>query len=119
MVDQVRLMGLRFQACHGVLAHEKSVPQPFEVDVEMATDLSVAGASDRVEDTVNYAAVAATVQQVVEGPAVALLERLATLIAERVLAMKGVGAVRVRVRKMSPPIGVGARYAEVEVMRGG
>ena len=109
---------MRFQACHGVLAHESLVPQPFEVDIEIACDLSVAEKTDRVEDTVNYAEVTDLVRQIMEGPPVALIERLAGAIADRVLALPKVDQVRVRVRKMAPPVGVSNAYAEVELVRG-
>ena len=119
MADRVRLVGLRFQACHGALPHEREVPQGFEVDVEMTCDLSRAGASDRLEDTVSYGAVAEVVRQVMEAAPVALLERLATLVAQNVLGLSGVLSVSVRVRKMAPPLAVGGGYAEVEVVRDG
>jgi len=56
---------------------------------------------------------------VMAGRPVALLERLAALIAERLLSLPGVLSVCVRVRKMAPPISVGGAYAEVEVVRHG
>ncbi len=119
MADQIRLLGLRFQACHGVLPHEKSVAQPFEVDLEVNVNLNAAGESDRVEDTVNYAMMADIVAEVMAGSPVALLERLASLIAEGILAIGTPESVRVRVRKMNPPMAVGGGVAEVEVFRHG
>jgi dihydroneopterin aldolase len=119
MPDWIRLNRMRFQACHGALAHEATTPQAFEVDVAMAADLVAAGESDSLDDTVNYAEVAQVVAAIFEGPPVSLLERLAARIADQVLAMPRVKTVCVRVRKMAPPLGVFGAYAEVEVERGG
>ena len=90
---------------HGVLPEEQDRAQPFEVDVDLAADLSVAGRSDALADTVDYGAVAGAVAAVVAGGHYQLLERLATRIAERVLATdRRVTAVTVTVRKLRPPI---------------
>mgnify|MGYP000902331629 CR=1 FL=1 len=56
-MDRIFLCGMRFMACHGVLPHEREIPQPFEADVELGLDLRAAGESDNIEDTVNYAKV--------------------------------------------------------------
>ena len=50
--------GLRALGVHGVLPEEQVRPQPFEVDVELIVDLAAAAASDRLDDTVDYGAVA-------------------------------------------------------------
>lgn len=118
MDDVIRLKGLRFQVCHGVLDHEKRIPQPFEVDVEMGCDLRMAAASDGLEHTINYGEVALVVARIMGGPPVSLLEMLAGTMATEILAIDGVLWVRIRVRKLSPPIAVSGGYAEVEVFRG-
>ena len=38
-MDRIFLHGMRFMACHGVLPHEREVPQSFEADVELGLDL--------------------------------------------------------------------------------
>lgn len=109
---------MRFQVCHGALPHERHVPQPFEVDIELGVDLSRAEASDRLRDTVNYADAVARVRAVMEGPPSALLERLAGRLADTLFELEGVDSVKVRLRKMAPPVGLTTQYAEVETSRG-
>ena len=82
-MDRILISGLRELGVHGVLPEEQVRPQPFEVDVELLVDLAAAGASDDLDDTVDYGAV-------VRGgepgrrrrSTTSLLERLAARIAE-------------------------------------
>ncbi len=78
--------------------------QWFEVDVTLWLDLSVAGKSDAIEDTLDYRSVIGTVQQLVKTSKFALVERLATAIAESVLESHGVTQVQVRLTKLAAPI---------------
>jgi len=102
--DVIELRGLRAAGVCGVLPEERERPQPLEVDLEVAVDLTAAGRSDELADTLDYGALAAAVEQVLTGERFALLERLATRIAEVVLAFEGVEAVTVAVRKLRPPV---------------
>ena len=86
-MDAVVLRGLRVVGTHGVLAEEQSRAQPFEVDLELAVDLSAASASDSLEDTVDYGAVVDVAAGVVTNERFALLERLAGRIADAVLGL--------------------------------
>lgn len=118
MSDWIRLCDLKFQACHGALSHEKTVPQPFSVDVAVALDLTRAGETDQLADTLNYADIVDNVAAVLMGPPQNLLERLAANIAYKILgADPRVREVVVRVTKMSPPIAAFGGRAEVEVRR--
>ncbi len=98
------IKGLRELGVHGVLPEEQTRPQPFEVDVELTVDLSTAGESDALEDTVDYAAVAEAVSRVVTSERYALLERLGTRIAEVCRVDERVTAVTVTVSKLHPPV---------------
>ena len=69
---------------HGALPEEQDRAQPFEIDLDVEADLSVAGASDHLADTVDYGAVAAVVAAVVGGERFRLLERLAERVADEV-----------------------------------
>ena len=88
----------------GVLPEEQVRPQPLEADVEVTCDLTAAGGSDSLADTVDYAALTAEVERVLTTERCALLERLATRVAEAVLAEPRVRAVTVSVRKLRPPV---------------
>ena len=78
--------------------------QPFVVDLEVEADLSAAGMSDSLDDTINYAALYRAVKGVMEGPPRNLLEAVAQDIADAVLGGFAVNGVLVRVRKTQPPI---------------
>ena len=100
--DRLSLLGMRFEARHGVFPHEKETPQPFEVDVVLHADLSRAAARDDLEATVDYAALRDLVTAIVTGPSFDLVEALAGGIARAALVATDpavVDAVEVRVRK--------------------
>ena len=117
MTDRIVLAGLRFEARHGVHEDERMTPQPFEVDVELTVDARVAGDSDELDDTVDYSAVAEAVSRVVTSERYALLERLATRIAEVCSVDDRVRSVSVTVRKLHPPVRAMVDYVAVHVER--
>ena len=53
-MDKIRILNLKIPGRHGVYDFEKDHDQIFELDVEMHKQLSGAGESDNLEDTVNY-----------------------------------------------------------------
>ena len=104
-MDRIFLRGMRFMACHGVLPHEREVPQPFEVDVEMGLDLRAAGESDDLGDTVNYAKVYDVVSTVLTVTRKYLIEAIAEEIADDLLRdFDSLRWVRVTVHKPGAPI---------------
>jgi len=102
----VELRGLRVAGRHGVLEHERTRGQTFVFDVDV--DVGDRGASDRIEDAVDYRDIAAAVRAVSDRTQFALLEALATAVAAELLARFDVTHVRVRVRKpeveLDPPV---------------
>ena len=116
--DRIILEGMRFYAYHGGSQEERSLGQPFQVDMEAQLDLSVAGRSDDRDDTVSYTHLYRVVKEVMEEEPKNLLETLAEEIARRTLESFPVDAVRVQVKKTSPPIkGAVLSGAAVEVYR--
>lgn len=111
--DQIRLTGIEVFAHHGVLASEKENGQLFLVDLEITLDLGRAGESDRLEDTVDYGALANAVHDVVAGERWDLLERVAQRVAEVAFGQPKVVAVAVTVHKPGAPIFV--PFADVAV----
>lgn len=104
-MDRIFLRGMRFMACHGVLPHEREVPQPFEVDVELGLDLRSAGESDDLDDTVNYAKVYDVVSTVLTVARKYLIEAIAEKIADDLLRdFDSLRWVRVTVHKPTAPI---------------
>jgi dihydroneopterin aldolase len=105
--DRLSLLGMRFEALHGVLASEKVDPQPFEVDLVLHVDLDDVARTDALEDTVDYRGMHELVDSIVMGPSFNLIEGLAGAIARAVLAGTDPrlgGAVEVRVRKPEAPL---------------
>jgi dihydroneopterin aldolase len=116
-VDRILISGLRELGVHGVLPEEQVRPQPFEVDVELLVDVSAAGASDELDDTVDYGAVCEAVSRIVSSEQYRLLERLATRIAEVCRADPRVVGVVVEVRKLHPPVRALLDHVAVRVER--
>lgn len=103
--DSISLRDLRVSAVVGVLPQERSNPQPLSIDIDIHTDLTSAGVSDRLEDSVDYGAVCDRVVDLATSGAPLLLERLAHLLAEDLLgAFRAVDSVTVEVRKLRPPV---------------
>ena len=74
---RIELRGLRAVGPCGVLPEEQLRPQPLEVDLDIEVDLAAAGASDDLDDTVDYGALCDLVVGELTNRHVALLEHLA------------------------------------------
>lgn len=115
--DRILLLGVEAVGHHGVLELERLDGQPFVVDVVLELDLSRAGRSDALGDTVSYAEVAADVMARITGTPFDLIERLAEVIADDVLARPLVAAVEVTVHKPQAPVGHPFTDVQVQVRR--
>jgi dihydroneopterin aldolase len=113
--DTIAITGLRIRGNHGVFEHERRDGQDFVVDVRLRVPhaVAVAGASDRVEDTVDYSVVVQAITAVVAGEAVDLIETLAARIADACLADVRVESVEVTVHKPQAP--VAAHFDDIAV----
>jgi 7,8-dihydroneopterin aldolase/epimerase/oxygenase len=121
MADRIVLQGIQFYAYHGVPAEERAVGHRYEVDVEVECDLAAAGRSDDVADTIDYGHLARRVVEISRERPFHLIEALAAALAERILGENPPAErVRVRVRKLLPPIDgvVAAAGVEIERARG-
>ena len=85
MRDLIFLEGLTVQALIGVYDWERTARRPLVLDLQLEVDLGPAGASDAVADTVDYAAVTASIEAEVAAASPQLLEALAATICERLL----------------------------------
>ena len=93
----VEVRDLRVFGRHGVHEEEREHGQDFLFDVEL--EVGERGASDLLEDAVDYVEVARTVQQVSDARQYNLLEALATAIADELERRFAPERIRVRVRK--------------------
>src|SRR5712692_8028126 len=73
---------MSFSGRHGVGSAERERAQRFKVDIEADVDLSEAGRTDRLTDTIDYRQMRAIAKRTIEGESVNLIETLATRIAE-------------------------------------
>ena len=120
MSDTITLEGLQFFTLIGDLPHERTTPQPLELDVEVRADLAPAGRSDHLADSLDYRllyrAVAEAVEDQTDG-APHLLEAIAERVAGRLLALEGVEGVRVRCRKPRAILPGPVAKIEIEIER--
>jgi len=112
---KVELRGIELHGYHGVLEEEQRDGQRFLYDVEL--EVGERGASDRIEDAVDYRDVAATVREV-NDRRFHLLEALASAVADALLERFPVEHVKVRVRKPEVrPAGLSVEHSAVTVER--
>lgn len=105
LADRIELRGIQLTAVVGVLPEERERAQPLELDIDLEVDLTPAGLSDALEDTVDYGAVCDTVARVVGTARPQLLERLATVVTDELLDLDPrIRAVALSVRKLRPPV---------------
>jgi len=83
--DTITITGLRLRGYHGVFEHEKRDGQEFIIDLSIELDLSPAGSSDDLQNTLDYSVIVDEVAQRVTGESVDLIETLAHDIAQLVL----------------------------------
>ena len=76
----------------------------FSIDLDIETDLTDAGRTDELADTIDYGAVAAAVVELAENQRFNLLERFAVAVAEVVLGDRRATAVSVTISKLRPPV---------------
>jgi dihydroneopterin aldolase len=98
-MDRIFITALSAEAVIGIYDWEREVKQRLEIDLEICRDLRAAAASDAIEDTLNYKAVAKRVLALVEASRYRLVEALAGEIARVVLEEFRVARVRVVVHK--------------------
>lgn len=118
-MDSIRLKNMQFFGRHGLFEAEAVLGQRFEVDLEVQLDLTPAGKSDRMEDSVHYGELYETVRGIVEDQRFNLLEALSHRIAEAVLDQdRRIHEAVVTVRKPGVPIPGILDCAEVMIRRG-
>lgn len=98
----------------GVSEEERAQPQRLLVTVDMSYDFSSAALSDRIEKTIDYQQVAQTLLSFGESRSWKLLEKLASNIADMILADFHPQGVLVEVKKFVIPQ---AKYVSVSVSK--
>jgi len=114
-VDTIFLNDLRVETVIGIYDWERRIRQTVSINLEIAADIRRAAASDSIEDTLNYKAVAKRLIEFVEGSSFQLVETLAERIAEIVVTEFDVSRVKVILNK--PGAIRGARDVGVSIER--
>jgi 7,8-dihydroneopterin aldolase/epimerase/oxygenase len=116
MMDIVYIRDLRIAAIIGIYAWEREVKQTVSLDIEMATDIRKAAATDNIDFALNYKEVSKRLIAYVEGRNAQLVETLAEEIAQMILREFSVPWLRLRVSK--PGAVRGARDVGLLIERG-
>jgi len=113
-MSRIAIADLEVFFCVGVTDEERAKPQRLLISVDMSIDFSVAAVSDRIEKTINYQEVANDVLKYGDGRNWKLIEKLATNLAEFILARYKPQGVAVEVKKFVIPQ---ARHVSVTVVK--
>jgi dihydroneopterin aldolase len=98
-LDKIFLEDLRIEAVIGIWEWERRVRQTVSLDLEMATDVKKAAASDEIADALDYKGIAKHLIGVVEQSQFKLVETLAETLARIVITEFGVAWLRLSVSK--------------------
>ncbi|MEM6769246.1 MAG: dihydroneopterin aldolase [Bacteroidota bacterium] len=117
MTAKIGLEDVRFHAPHGFYEEEHHMGNEFSIDVEVEAAITGAAEHDDLGGTVNYATIYYLLQAEMKKPT-QLLEALAYRMGNRILnQFDSVSSVKLRLRKLNPPLGgkVGAAVVEITV----
>ena len=115
-MDIVYLSDLRIETTIGIYDWERRTRQTVILDIEMGTDISKAAASDKIEDTLDYKAVAKRIIAFVGESEFRLVETLAERISDILLNEFSIPWCRLRLNKQGAVKGV--RDVGVVIERG-
>jgi 7,8-dihydroneopterin aldolase/epimerase/oxygenase len=111
----IELIDLEIFGRHGVDDDEREEGRTFFYDIALDVPQPVA---DRIEDTVDYRAVAACVREVSDRESFRLIETLASAVADELAARFPAERVKVRVRKPGiSPAGITVAYSAATAER--
>lgn len=98
-MDIIYIRDLKIDTVIGVFDWERNITQTISFDIDMATDIRKAAASDELVDTLDYKAVSKRLIDFVSGSEFQLVETLAERICEIILTEFHVPWVRLRLNK--------------------
>ena len=99
MNDYIYINELRLETVIGVYPRERKIRQTLSLDLEIEIDLAIAGATDELEHTIDYAAVAADITHLASNASYQLIEALGDAICTLVLSKNTVQGVTLRLTK--------------------
>jgi FolB domain-containing protein len=114
-MDKIIIKDLLVRGIIGVNDWEREAPQDILVNIEIEADLSKVGASDNLEDTINYRSVAKRAITHIEATQHFTVEALAAALAA--ICLEEPGAIKARVRVEKPGAVRFAKSVGVEIER--
>lgn len=115
-MDIIFLEQVKVQTKLGVPAWERMLPQTIILDIEIGYDLSNAGKSDAIADTIDYGAVVGRIRETLTDNSFQLVEALAEHVCQ--LILKEFGALSVKIKVAKPGILPGLKALGVIITRG-
>ena len=116
--DVILLNSMEFMGRHGCSEEERQHLQPFIVDAELYLDLSRAGKSDNLDDTVDYVQVFNDVKKIVTGTPRNLIETVAEDIAQTLLKnFLQIETIKITIHKPAAPIAETFNGAAISIVR--
>ena len=114
-MDTIFISELKVKTKLGVPTWERMVAQSVIMDIEIGYDLSKAGKSDAIADTIDYGAVVSRIRETLHDNSFQLVEALAEHICQ--LILKEFGALSVKVKVAKPAILPGLKALGVVIER--
>jgi dihydroneopterin aldolase len=113
----VEISGLSVYTHHGVDEAERKVGQRLVFDVSFEVGSSDAILTDNVEDTVDYADAAQQILLAAQERSYRTLERVCSMVADRLMDRYEAESVSVRASKPEPPMPLSVEEVSVEVRK--
>ncbi len=104
MSGKIYIERLEFRGRVGITAEERSRPQPLAVDVQVDARIEAAGRSDKLDETVDYGAIARRIVEVGTEKESQLLEAMAERLFDMLFAEFPVERASLWLRKLHPPL---------------
>ncbi|RJQ34643.1 dihydroneopterin aldolase [Candidatus Parcubacteria bacterium] len=99
-MDKVFIENLTLRGIHGVYEFEWQEPQEFIFDIIAEADLSKSAKTDDLNDTVDWQGMYKIAKDVIEGPRISLIEKIAETVATRILAEnEKIQSITIKLRK--------------------
>lgn len=103
-MESIELKKMIFHSHHGVTEQERIVGNTYRIDLILFLDLKKAIASDKLEDTLNYADVYDIIKEEMSLPS-HLLEHVAGRIVRKIKQnYPGITKINIRLAKYNPPV---------------
>ncbi len=115
-MDIVYISDLKVDTVIGIFDWERRIRQTVSLDLEMATDIRKAAASDHIDDALDYKSIGKRMIQFIESSDFQLVETLAERVADMVRSEFSVSWLKLRLSK--PGALRGARDVGVIIERG-